>query len=222
MTTDTPTIDLLSFETFSNGHPWALYDWLRANDPVHWHDEPSGPGFWVLTRWDDIRFINMHEDLVSHFPTSTIEDSMIMEPVPMVNLDPPEHTWIRQMVIPEFLPKAVRDRVPVFKQAARDIVDEVRAAGRCDVAVDIAGKMASYVMADILEIPRDEAVELYAYVEIALAGGGAYSDEERHGAMGKIFECGTRVYQERLGGSGSDLCSKLSNYPVNGRQLTLE
>ena len=30
-------IDLLTPASFAAGHPLAQYDWLRANDPVHWH-----------------------------------------------------------------------------------------------------------------------------------------------------------------------------------------
>ena len=52
-------IDLVSQRTFSErGHPWEQYAWLRANDPVHWHDEADGPGFWAITKYDDIRTVS--------------------------------------------------------------------------------------------------------------------------------------------------------------------
>jgi len=47
-------IDLLNPESFANGHPHNQYDWLRKNDPVHWHEEPEGAGFWALTRYEDV------------------------------------------------------------------------------------------------------------------------------------------------------------------------
>ena len=50
-----PAIDLASNAAFAHGHPWDQYAWLRANDPVHWHPEPDGPGFWAITRYEDIR-----------------------------------------------------------------------------------------------------------------------------------------------------------------------
>ena len=56
MTTTThPVIDLVSTSSYAQGHPWDQYAWLRANDPVHWHEEADGPGFWAITRYDDIR-----------------------------------------------------------------------------------------------------------------------------------------------------------------------
>ena len=41
-----PAINLIDPEYFAaHGHPWDQYEWLRANSPVFWHDEPDGPGF---------------------------------------------------------------------------------------------------------------------------------------------------------------------------------
>ena len=50
-----PAINLIDPEYFAqHGHPWEQYEWLRANAPVFWHDEPDGPGFWAITKYDDI------------------------------------------------------------------------------------------------------------------------------------------------------------------------
>jgi hypothetical protein len=59
-------IDLLNPESFANGHPHNQYDWLRKNDPVHWHEEPEGAGFWALTRYEDVAnsalvALNLHQ-----------------------------------------------------------------------------------------------------------------------------------------------------------------
>ena len=53
-----PAIDLTSTAVFATGHPWDQYAWLRANDPVHWHDEVDGPGFWAVTRYADVRAVS--------------------------------------------------------------------------------------------------------------------------------------------------------------------
>ena len=43
-------IDLLSPERFVGGQPHDQFRWLREHDPVHWHAEPGGPGFWAVTQ----------------------------------------------------------------------------------------------------------------------------------------------------------------------------
>ena len=52
-----PAIDLLDPASFAHGHPHAQYRWLRDHDPVHWHTEPDGPGFWAVTRHADVNAV---------------------------------------------------------------------------------------------------------------------------------------------------------------------
>lgn len=49
------TIDLQSPDTYADGLPLDDYDWLRANQPIYWHEEPDGPGFRVLTEIESVR-----------------------------------------------------------------------------------------------------------------------------------------------------------------------
>lgn len=65
VTQDTPVIDLTANEVFAGSHPWDQYAWLRANDPVHWHPERDGPGFWAITKYADIRMISRRPKLFS-------------------------------------------------------------------------------------------------------------------------------------------------------------
>ena len=51
-------IDLVSTANFELDHPWDQYAWLRANAPVYWHPEADGPGFWAITKYDDIRTVS--------------------------------------------------------------------------------------------------------------------------------------------------------------------
>ena len=54
MYVDFEDIDLLDRDRFTQGIPHEWFTWLRANAPVYHHPEPGGPGFWVITRYDDI------------------------------------------------------------------------------------------------------------------------------------------------------------------------
>jgi len=71
-------IDLLSAASFAHGQPHDQYRWLRANDPCHFHPEPSGPGFWALTRYDDVRSIGRNPATFSSWPTMTIADRIAL------------------------------------------------------------------------------------------------------------------------------------------------
>src|SRR2546423_13597175 len=49
-------VDLADGATFLSGPPHDYFDFLRREHPVAWvnHAELDGPGFWALTRWDDV------------------------------------------------------------------------------------------------------------------------------------------------------------------------
>ena len=51
---DVNQIDLLSPDSFVRGVPHEWFTYLRHNAPVYKHPEPAGPGFWVVTRYDDV------------------------------------------------------------------------------------------------------------------------------------------------------------------------
>ncbi|MEZ5248145.1 MAG: hypothetical protein R2713_02710 [Ilumatobacteraceae bacterium] len=69
-------IDLVSTTNFELTHPWEQYAWLRANAPVYWHEEAEGPGFWALTKYDDIRTVSRQPGTFSSYARGT----MLAEP----------------------------------------------------------------------------------------------------------------------------------------------
>ena len=44
---------LLDRDRFAQGVPHDWFTYLRKNAPVYKHPEPDGPGFWVVTKYDD-------------------------------------------------------------------------------------------------------------------------------------------------------------------------
>ena len=55
---DPAEIDLIDPKRFEQSVPHEWFTWLRHNAPVFKHAEPGGPGFWVVTRYDDVVEVN--------------------------------------------------------------------------------------------------------------------------------------------------------------------
>jgi cholest-4-en-3-one 26-monooxygenase len=105
-------VDLTSASTFANGHPWDAYRWFREHAPVCWHAETDGPGFWVLSHYDDVRTISRQPKLYSSFEGGVMMDtpdpaSLAAQRFMMLNMDPPEHDRFRFLVSRGFTPKGV-------------------------------------------------------------------------------------------------------------------
>src|ERR1700749_4811760 len=97
-------IDLLAPESFAAGHPFAQYQWLRENAPVFWHAEPNGPGFWAVTRYQDVWDVDRNFQAFSPGPTIMIQDPLAGTPATiggykmMLMMDPPQHTAYRRLI----------------------------------------------------------------------------------------------------------------------------
>ena len=47
------------------GIPHEALKTLRHEDPVHWHPEPNGPGFWAILKHEDIITCSTQPNLFS-------------------------------------------------------------------------------------------------------------------------------------------------------------
>ena len=64
-------VDLSDPKTFLAGVPQEYFRVLREQDPVHWQEECvlpvflPGPGYWALTRYEDVAFVSKHPEIFS-------------------------------------------------------------------------------------------------------------------------------------------------------------
>ena len=108
-TLDASQIDLLDRDRFTQGIPHEWFTWLRNNAPVHFHEEPDGPGFWVITKHADVIACNRDAGTFSSDSSRGgvvgLEEREISEMEQaqaggklMLFMDPPDHTRYRKLV----------------------------------------------------------------------------------------------------------------------------
>ena len=217
-------IDLIDPETFAAGHPFAQYRWLRENAPIFWHEEPDGPGFWAVTRFKDVYDVDRDFQNFSSEPTIMMRDSFNQEAnfggyKMMLMMDPPQHTAYRKLIRNEFTAGPARDMIPWMQRLAREIVDAVAARGECDFVSDVAGEMPSFVIAELLGLPRDDGRELYKLTEILHTSPEALPPGAGIEAMQKMFDYGREVIAEKRARPANDLATKLLQAEVDGKRL---
>ncbi|MEW5684680.1 MAG: cytochrome P450 [Pseudomonadota bacterium] len=217
-------IDLLSPSSFDGGQPHGQYDWLRVNQPVAWHDEPDGNGFWAVTRHADVWAVDRDFQTYSSEPTIMIQDPLAeagsFGPYKMMlMMDPPEHTAFRKLIRSEFTEPAARLRGERIQALAKQIVDTVIDRGECDFVDEVAGEMPSFVIAELMGLPLDDGRELYKLTEIIHTAPEALPPGAGGQAVMKMFEYGSKVIAEKRARPGDDLASKLLACEVDGRKL---
>ena len=224
-----PAINLIDPEYFAqHGHPWDQYAWLRANAPVFWHDEPDGPGFWAITKYDDIRAISRTPKIYSSYETGV----MLPDPDPMglyaqrlmmLNMDPPQHDRFKLLVSRGFTPKNAPLLRPRIEEIAREILDAAMHKGSCDFVSEIAGRLPSGLIAELMGMPREDGERLYDLTEIMHTNDDAVAPAEvKMAAVGEMLAYGQSVAAIKRKTPGDDLATILVNAEVDGDRLTDE
>ena len=215
-----PRIDLLDPASFRGGQPHDQFAWLREHDPVHRHAEPDGPGFWAVTRYEDVRLVGREPTRFSSHPTIMIDDprpgSGSEGHTMMLMADPPLHTAMRRLVSRSFTPRAAAALRPRVAELAARIVDAVAGRDECDLVADIAGEMPSFVIAELLGIPLEDGRRLYACTEALHSVRDASSRAAQAAAYREMFTYSRQVWERKSAEPGDDLSSLLIAGAIDG------
>jgi cytochrome P450 len=162
-------IDLTDPAAYTAGQPYDQFRWLQDNDPVHWHELPGDEaGYFALTRYADLRALEADYATFSNEPNATLFDVNSMgddRHKMMLYTDPPRHTEHRRFLGLELSPKSVKTFAEKVERVVDDVIDEIIENGECDLVADVGGKLASYVTADMMGLPREQLVEIYVLSE---------------------------------------------------------
>lgn len=158
-------LDLVDPELYRRGVPREYFRWLRDHEPVAWHDEPDGPGYWLVSRYDDVVTANRDWARYSNaLKGSSIEEARSDEELAVrrrifVNQDPPEHTRYRKLVSHAFTPGHVRRLVPQIEATCARLVDDLLDGGEHDF-VEIAEELSFQMVATLFGVPEADRPEL--------------------------------------------------------------
>src|SRR5262249_34243737 len=150
--------------------------------------------------------------LFSSCPTIMIDDASaadLGDHTMMLTMDPPRHTQYRKLVSPSFLRSASGRMRPGIERLAAEIVDGVADRDEFDLVEDVAGLLPSYVIAEMLGIPREDGVELYRLTETLHADPAGLPEGAGMAALVKMFNYASDVWTEKRAHPGDDLASVL-------------
>ncbi len=221
-----PVIDLISPEAFADGHPWEQYAWLRANAPVYRHAEPAGDGFWAITKLEDMKAISRQTRLFSSYakgvmPGDPGEEALAAPRLMMLFMDPPHHDRFKLLVSRGFTPKNAQTLTHRIDELARSIVDDVIERGSCDLVHDVAGRLPSGLIAELMGIPAADGERLYEITEIMHTTDDAVATPEmKMAATVEMLTYAAGVAEQKRRSPGDDIASALVQAEVNGDRLT--
>ncbi len=153
-------IDLCDHDRFARGVPHEWFARLRAEAPVYWQPEPKGPGFWSITRHEDVVRVSKDPKRFSSEVGGTSLEDLEPEHVEarksMIDMDPPRHYKLRALINKRFLPRALKAFSDHIRQLFRGILESAIARGDFDFVDDVAVELPMRVFAEMLGAPQED------------------------------------------------------------------
>jgi len=188
-------LDLVDPGLYLQGVPRDYFRYLRDHEPCAWHDESDGPGYWVLSRFDDVVAANRDWQRYSNATKgSSIEEARSVEELEIrrrifVNQDPPDHTRHRKLVSSAFTPGHVR-RLGDFVEVLCDRLVDRLVDGEVHDFVTVAEELSFQMVATLFGVPDADRPELIAITrELA-----DFQDPEVNPALAPRPEVSQRMY----------------------------
>ncbi|MGH2726030.1 MAG: cytochrome P450, partial [Actinomycetota bacterium] len=225
-------VDLTDPDLYAAGGHHDVLRFLRSTAPVFWQRQRSGPGFWAITRYEDVRRVSRDPaTFISSGGTSTMDlekpDSASLDYQMMagtlVITDPPRHTKLRALVNKAFTPQAVSALEPYVRRVVGRIIDDVEPRGSFDFVADVAARLPFVVICEMLGVADEDRPELFAAIKPMLATGidlaGGTMLDPMDAARGLIDYLGdlidARGYEPR-----ADLVSGIVAAEIDGEHLS--
>lgn len=217
------TINLTDPELYSRGDPYAVWRWLRANEPVRWQPPSDLPGFWILTKYDDVRAV--YRDPA----TFSSARGILLRPEghgsdpgggrTLALTDPPRHRQLRALVDDWFVLRSVRQLEAEMRDVAREVVACALEREQCDFVTEIAARVPLYVICKSMGAPREEWEYLFTLTNVAFGAGDAADRRLAHLTILQYFE---DLIASRAKKPANDLVSVLVAAEIDGRPLTAD
>ena len=188
-------------------------------------DMPTGPGYWLLTRYADVMHVSRHPDLFcsgngTNIPDLPVEISEFMGS--MINMDDPRHTRLRRIVNRAFTPRRVAAIERDVHVKAREIVRGVAERGSCDFVHDVAAQLPLQIICEMMGIPRDSWERIFELTNVILGAGDPELTPDMATLMGAVMEMtqiAHAVGEDRLANPTDDLVSAMMHAEVDGERL---
>ncbi|HBZ72503.1 MAG TPA: cytochrome P450 [Deltaproteobacteria bacterium] len=221
-------VDLYNPDNFVREVPHEMFRVLRREAPVYFHPEPDGPGFWVLTKYEDVKSCSRNPQLFSSWLGGTnIPDrdgeQLDRMRVLMLNMDPPKHRQFRNIVNKAFTPRMVKQLEPRVRGMAKRIVDRVAHKGECDFVSEVAARLPMEVICEMMGVPNEDREHIYDLTNKLIGFDDPEfqsSPQDAEVASLQMFVYASKLAEKARKHPGEDLATALLHAEVDGEHLS--
>ena len=196
------------FEEAYMASPAAYLRWAREQEPVFWSPKL---GYWVVTRYDDVKAV--FRDNILFSPSIALEKITPATPEvlqilarygfamnrTMVNEDEPDHMARRRLLMDAFLPERLAAYEPAVRALARQYMDRFIDKGRADLVREMFHEVPLTIALTFLGVPDEGAEQLrqFAVAHTLNTWGRPTAQEQLDiaGKVGKFWETAQKILE---------------------------
>jgi cytochrome P450 len=227
--------DVANRDLYANDTVLPYFQRLRRESPIHYCKESEDGPYWSITRFDDIKNIELDWQHFSSEPSIVLfepreDDGTIVDNVPsFINMDPPKHTVQRKAVRPGVAPKQVRNFESIIRERAAGVLDMLPIGEELDWVERVSIELTTQMLATLFAFPFEERRKLTRWSDVTTAtpGDGIIDSwEQRRWELTECLQTFLDLWDERAAAEPAfDMLSMLAHSPdtadMNTRPLEL-
>ena len=196
---------------------WATL--LQEDDscPLVWTQENEG--HWLPTRTSIIEEILTDYSRFSSrsiiLPKSHSADHGLLP----TTIDPPEHHFYRKTLNHSMAPAAVNAMGDDIRGIVTSLIDGFVDKGECNFTRDFADILPIRVFLSMMDLPEDDIPQTKYWTDQLIRPDGTITFAD---ALQNLKDYIAPYVDERMGGDGADMLSRMINTETSGRRLTRE
>ncbi|WP_405165523.1 cytochrome P450 [Nocardia sp. NBC_01499] len=214
--------------------PYAFYQELRSDGPVHQIRLRNGVRAWLVVDYDAAKAVLRHPDIHKdpHSATgararqvgagaSGVTSANNRLSHHLLNADPPRHSRLRKLVTPAFAPARMDALAPRVAAIADELLDGIAdATGPVDLLDAYAFPLPITVICELLGVPVEDRARFRAW-SAAVADMSMSTPEGMRAATNAVVNYfDGLVALRRTNGLGDDLISQLLTVTDDGDRLS--
>ncbi|MEJ8280675.1 cytochrome P450 [Pseudonocardia spirodelae] len=218
-------------------HRAAAFDALRSAPGPRFFEQPPGPvpepgpGYWALTRYDEVVQASRAPGVFRSGPGATsvadMPDAFLEFFGSMINTDDPRHARLRRIVSRGFTPRRLAGLQDTVERTAREIVDDLLADGEVEGVEAISARLPLRIICEMMGVPESHHRFVYDRTNVILGASDPEYVPDRADIVTALLTAGGELaaLMRELGAARraeptDDVTSALVNAEIDGERLT--
>jgi cytochrome P450 len=190
-------------------NPFPFYRRMRDSQPVFYAPQ--------LDSWTVFDYADIERVLTDYKLFSSVRNPQMSATRPnILNIDPPRHRQLRNLVTQAFTPRSVAQLTNRITTIVTQLLDQVASNDQVDIIDDLAYPLPVIVIAELLGIPPEDRAR-FKYWSDAAVGSLSTDTLDPRPEMGEYF---LQIFAQRQDVPQDDLITALLNAQVEGEHLT--